>query len=52
MRRNRWSPDDRQAFADGNRLRAQTVPGRRAGGPSAAEWDDERNLRNITLDTL
>ena len=50
MRRNRWSPDDRQAFADGNRLRAQTVPGRRAGGPSAAEWDEDfEEYHNDTL---
>jgi hypothetical protein len=40
MRRNRWSPADRQAFADGNRLRASSVPGRRATGPEAREWCD------------
>lgn len=35
----RWSAADRQAFADGDRLRAQTIQGRRRPGPSAAEWD-------------
>ena len=43
---NRWSQSDRQAFADGNRLRAQTIQGRRAAGPQAAEWDwDEEDDR-------
>lgn len=27
--RRGWSAEDRQAFADGNRLRAQTVPNKR-----------------------
>jgi hypothetical protein len=35
---NRWSAADRQAFTDNN-LRAQTVPGKRADGPSVDEWD-------------
>ena len=41
MRRvvNTWSQSDRQAFADGNRLRAQTIHGRMRPGPSASEWD-------------
>jgi hypothetical protein len=26
---NKWSPEDRQAFADGNRLRAQTIPNKK-----------------------
>ena len=39
MRTNRWSREDRRAFADGNRLRAQTIPGRRDAGPSSSEWD-------------
>ena len=38
---NRWSAADRRAFADGNRLRAQTIHGRRAPGPQASEWDDD-----------
>ena len=40
MRRNRWSACDHQAFADGNRLRASSVPGRRPTGPSIDEWSD------------
>lgn len=28
--RNRWSDADRQAFADGNRTRATTIPNKRA----------------------
>jgi len=27
--RKGWSAEDRQAFADGNRLRAQTIPNKR-----------------------
>ena len=26
---NRWSADERQGFADGNRLRAQTIPNKK-----------------------
>lgn len=37
---NRWSAADRQAFTD-NKLRAQTIPGRRSSGPQASEWDYE-----------
>jgi HK97 family phage prohead protease len=33
-----WSDEDRQRFADGNRLRAQTVPGKRKQGPTADEF--------------
>ena len=33
-----WSDEDRQAFADGDKLRAQTVPGKRRQGPSAGEF--------------
>lgn len=39
-RTNRWSSQDRQAFGDGNRLRAQTIQGKRADGPLPIEWDD------------
>jgi hypothetical protein len=39
MRRNRWSSCDRQAFADGNRLRASSIPGRRSSGPQVSDWD-------------
>jgi len=38
--RNRWSASDHQAFADGNRLRAQSIPGRRRNGPALEEWRD------------
>ena len=30
-----------QYFADGNRLRASAVPGRRNPGPDVSEWDWE-----------
>ena len=36
----KWSEPDRQRFADRDVLKAQTVPGRRADGPQADEWDD------------
>ena len=43
--KNTWSTQDRQAFRDGNRLRASSVPARRFNGPSPDEWgwadDDE-----------
>ena len=39
MRSNRWSKEDRRRFADGNRLRASSIPGKRRPGPSADEWD-------------
>jgi hypothetical protein len=38
--RKSWSQDDRQAFADRNILKAQTVQARRYQGPEADEWDD------------
>lgn len=38
--RPRWSRDDRQRFADGDVLKASTVPGKRVEGPDASEWDD------------
>jgi uncharacterized protein (DUF433 family) len=39
--KNRWSDSDRRAFADGNRLRAQTIQGQRRNGPTIDEWDDD-----------
>ena len=39
-----WSDEDRQNFADGNRLRAQTIPGKRREGPSAAEFSSGERL--------
>jgi len=41
MKRFTWSREDRQAFADGQRLRAQTIPNQRHDGPTEDEWDDE-----------
>jgi hypothetical protein len=35
----RWTDTDRFAFAT-QRLRASTVPSRRAAGPTVDEWDD------------
>jgi HK97 family phage prohead protease len=37
-RGRQWSAEDRQRFADGNVLRAQTRPGKRRQGPSASEF--------------
>lgn len=39
--KSRWSAEDRQNFADRNILKAQTIQGRRFGGPEADEWDDD-----------
>ena len=38
--KNSWSESDKQAFADRNILKAQTVQARRYQGPMADEWDD------------
>jgi hypothetical protein len=38
---NRWDDEDRQRFADGDRLKARTVPKKRFDGPDVEEWDDE-----------
>ena len=37
-KRKPFSAEDRQAVADGNRLRAQTIPGKRKQGPSIDEF--------------
>jgi len=34
----RWSPEDRQRFADGDRLRSKKRPGKRRSGPDASEY--------------
>lgn len=36
-----WSESDREAFADGVRLRAVTVPAGRDDGPDVGDWDDD-----------
>ena len=41
MKRNRWSQADRQRYIDGDRLRASKRPGKRRGGPTVEEFDDE-----------
>lgn len=33
-----WSPEDRQRYADGDRLRSKKRPGKRREGPSASEY--------------
>ena len=46
---NRWNDADRRAFADGNRLRAQTIQGKRFGGAEVDEWDwDEDEDEEVT----
>ena len=35
-----WSSDDRQRFADGDRLRAKSVPGKKPLPPEVEEWLD------------
>ena len=37
---NRWSDQDRQAFADRNILKAQTIQGKRFEGAEVDEWDE------------
>ena len=34
----RWSPEDRQRYADGDRLRSKKRPGKRRNGPDASEY--------------
>ena len=38
-----WSDADRRRYAEGDRLRASTVPSRRGPGPSADEWCDDED---------
>lgn len=42
-RRRRWSPADRQRFADRDILRASSRPGRRRPPPELEEWDEVRD---------
>jgi hypothetical protein len=51
-RRPRWSSEDRQRFADGDRLRASTRPGRRRLPPAVEEWLDETGQLDDVLDDL
>jgi hypothetical protein len=39
---HRWNDADRQAFRDGQRLRASSINGRRFNGPTPDEWDDDQ----------
>ena len=41
--RTAWSDADRRRYAEGDRLRASTVPSRRGPGPSADEWCDDED---------
>ena len=43
-----WSQDDKQRFADGDVLKASTMPGKRPTGPSADEWGDDWELETDT----
>lgn len=45
--RRPWSASDAQRFRDGDRLRASSIPGRRAPGPSADEWAEEVCLGDV-----
>jgi superfamily I DNA/RNA helicase len=49
-KRRPWSEEERQAFADGQRERAQTIPGKRREGPSASEFGSRaaRNERRLS----
>jgi len=38
-KRRGWNDADARAFADGQRLRAATIPGKRKAAPSAREWN-------------
>lgn len=46
MSKHAWNDADRQAFRDGQRLRAQTIHGRRWDGPEADEWDNDNERGN------
>jgi len=35
-----WNEIDRQAFRDGDRLRASTIQGKRKPAPTLEEWGD------------
>lgn len=42
--KNRWSKQDRQRFADGDRLKAQAISGKRKPAPEVEEWAEEVTL--------
>lgn len=39
-----WNAAERREFADGKRLRAQTIQGKRFDGATVGEWADEADL--------
>lgn len=45
--KSRWSPADRQRFADGNILRSRKQQGKRRQGPSANEFDGFASLSAV-----
>jgi hypothetical protein len=42
-----WDDEDRRRFADGDRLKARTVPAKRWDGPDVEEWDDEYSAGHV-----
>lgn len=40
MKQRPWNDADRQAFRNGERLRASSINGRRFDGPTIDEWAD------------
>lgn len=46
----RWSDADRQRFADGDKLRASSRPGRRQPPPAVSEWLYEQAIEDIIED--
>jgi hypothetical protein len=41
MKQRPWNDADRQAFRDGERLRASSINGKRFDGPTTEEWDED-----------
>ena len=41
MMTKQWSNDDRQRFADGDVLKASSIPSKRSVGPPVDDWGDD-----------
>lgn len=41
MKKSKWSEADRQRHADGDRLKASAISGKRRPAPETHEWEEE-----------
>lgn len=45
--KGKWTEQDRQRFADRDRLRAQTIPSKPKPAPEADEWGDDPDWKEL-----